>query len=417
MSRPSSLGGLVRNLGAVGVSEAAAKASRLAVVIAMARSLDPLAIGLAATALAASDLLKAFTQAGIGQRIIAAPEAELEAVCRAAARLFRILCLGLAALQVGVGAAMWALGADVAVFAMVALLAAEYLFMPAGLVSCFLAMREGRLQGVSAVAGAQVVGANLATAALVAVFASPFAIVAPKVLSAPLWTLGMRRLRPWRATPGPVAPTRPFLRFGAGVMAAHIFDAARQQADKLIVAALLGAEALGVWYFAVNAGLGLASSFAAAFATVLFPHVCAAGDRAAAMRQGLGVGLALILPAILAQALLAPWYVPAVFGAEWAGVAPLVGILCLGAAPLVIWSAAAQWLRAQDRSGAEARGTGLAAVALCAGLAIAAPFGLEAAAWTYVGVAAAVQLGLAARALAPAVLPAFARARRVAPLA
>lgn len=402
MAHRSTLTGFIRNLGAVGVSEAAAKASRLLVVLAMARSLDPLAIGLAATAMAASDIMKAFTQAGIGQRIIAAPEEELEAVCRAARRLFRILCLSVAAAQVGVGAALWALGAEPAVFAMIALLAIEYLFMPAGLVSCFLAMREGKLQGVAGVAGAQIVGANFIAAALVLVFPSPFAIVLPKVLSAPIWTLGMRRLRPWRPTPGPAAPTRGFVNFGAGVMASQLFEAARQQADKLIIGGLLGAEALGVWFFAISAGLGLAGSFSIAFATVLFPHVCAADDRALALRQGLALSLLLIAPAIVAQAALAPWYVPLIFGSEWAEVAPLVGVLCLAAIPLVIWSAAAQWLRAEGRSGAEARAVGLTTLGLAGALVAAAPLGLDAAAWAYVGAATALHLGFAAWALAPA---------------
>ena len=51
----------------------------------------------------------------------------------------------------------------------------------------------------------------------------------------------------------------------------EVVKALRLQADKLVVGALLGAEALGVYFFAFNAGLGLANSFAAAFSIVLLP--------------------------------------------------------------------------------------------------------------------------------------------------
>ncbi|WP_201741936.1 hypothetical protein [Mangrovicoccus ximenensis] len=99
-------GSFAQHLAAYCLSGMAAKASRLFVVVAVARSMDAGAIGLAAAAIAAADILKALTENGIGQRIIAAPEDELEAACRTARQLFRLWCGGLFLLQLAVAAAM-----------------------------------------------------------------------------------------------------------------------------------------------------------------------------------------------------------------------------------------------------------------------------------------------------------------------
>ncbi len=90
---------LSTNLVAYGASEVAAKASRLLVVVAVARTLDLTEIGIAASAMAAGDILKALTENGVGRRIIAASDATLEATCTTLRRIFWIWCFGLFVLQ------------------------------------------------------------------------------------------------------------------------------------------------------------------------------------------------------------------------------------------------------------------------------------------------------------------------------
>lgn len=73
---------------------------------------------------------------------------------------------------------------------------------------------------------------------------------------------------------------------------------------------MMGAEALGIYFMAFNAGLGLATSFTQAFSVVLFPRLCAAEDKHGALRHGLGLSLLILTPLVLLQAALAPVYVP-----------------------------------------------------------------------------------------------------------
>ena len=167
---------------AFGASEAAAKATRLLTVLAVARGLPPSEIGLAAAAMAGADILKSLVETGAGQRVIAARDADLEATAKGARRAMWSWCAGLWAAQTAVAAAFWSQGAEVPALCL-ALLALEHLFVPGGIVQAALAMREGRMKGVATVAGAQVCAANLAAAGLALVWPSALALVLPRLLS------------------------------------------------------------------------------------------------------------------------------------------------------------------------------------------------------------------------------------------
>lgn len=388
--RPSRV---AQNLFAYGASEVAAKASRLLVVVVVARSLDLTQIGVAAAALAAADILKALTENGVGQRIIAARDEELPQTCATAHRVFWLWCVGLFVAQAAVGLALYAVGGSIELLVLILLLAGEYLFMPAGLVQAALAMRAGKLRQTAAIAGAQNVGANLMSAALALFWPSALALILPRLLTAPLWLVAMRRLHPWAIDlRNGHAPLRPFVRFGGAVLGVELVKAMRLQADKLIVGGLMGAEALGLYFMAFNAGLSLANSFSVAFSTVLFPHLCAHDDKALALRQSLILALSLITPAVILQAVLAPYYVPVLLGDGWAGLDQIVSILCLVAIPTTLWSATAGWLRATDRASREFWVTAAMTVALMANTVLLSTQGLTAIATGYALVATAVMV-------------------------
>ena len=390
---------------AFAAGEVASKASRLLVVVSVARVLDPAQIGLAAAAIAVADLVKALAENGIGQRLIASPEAELDGRCATARRLFWAVAVALVALQCAIAAAIWAAGGEVLLAALIAVVALEYLFMPAGLVHCALSMRAGRMKRLAAIAGTQVVAANLISAGLALVWPSAAALVLPRLLVAPGWLWAQRRAGPW-AGPGDArpAPVRPFLAFGAGVVGVSLVGAARMHGDKLVVGAAMGPEALGLWFLAWNAGTGLATALVAGFERVLFPVLASAAGRVGVARSALRSGLGLLVPAVLAQALAAPLYVPLLLGAERADLAPAVSVLCLGAVPLMLWSWRAGELRAGGRVLAELLGTAALAAAALGAAALAAPHGVTALAAAHAAATGLVALAAAAPAL-PALMP------------
>lgn len=379
-------------------SEAMARAARIGATMVAARVLTPGQLGTVALVLAFGEILKALADNGVGQRIIAASDADLEATCNTAQRIFAVWCGMLFLVGCGIAYALETFGEARDAALLLLVFSAQFLFMPFGLVSCFRAMRGGQSKAVAGIAGGQVVAsAGLATVLLL-IWPSPAAMILPRLLTAPFWALAMRRLHPWRRVreAGHVA-LRPFLRFGAAVLGVEGTKALRVQADKLIVGGVLGMEALGIWFFVFNAGLGLATSFCNAFAIALFPHLCAAGEggRRAALTDGLRLALVVLVPLVILQACLAPYYVPFIFGDAWADVSDMVGILCLAAAPAVVWTAISQWLRAEDKAGTDFRVSLMLTIVLATAVAISAPFGLFAVTCAYLATATVAQIGAA----------------------
>jgi PST family polysaccharide transporter len=334
--------------------------------------------------MAAGDILKALTENGVGQRIIAASDATLEATCTTARHIFWVWCFGLFALQALIAGTLFLSGGSALLAGLILLMGVEYLFMPAGLVQVALAMRAGKLRQTAAIGGTQVVGANLLSILLVLIYPSAIALILPRVLSAPIWLFAVRALHPWTPKVGVTpSPLRPFAEYGWAVLGIEVVKVLRLQGDKIVVGMTLGPQVLGLYFMAFNAGLSLSNAFATAFSTVLFPHLTQSADPAAAMRQSLIVGLGLIAPVVILQSAVAPLYVPLLLGDGWEEVAPLVSILCLVAIPTTLWATAAGWLRVQGKPQVELWMTCVLAVAVLASTALLAPFGLFAMAVGY----------------------------------
>ena len=161
-----------------------------------------------------------------------------------------------------------------------------------------------------------------------------WAIILPKLLTAPIWMVLARRTYSW--TPDQSvspAPLSSFRSFGPAILVSEILGAARLHADKLIVGAFLGTEALGLYYFAFNAGLGITQSLVAACNLVLFPHLSKLSGlefEREFCRAFVG-GLALFAPLVATQALLAPFYVPIVFGDKWVDATLYLALLACAA--------------------------------------------------------------------------------------
>lgn len=362
---------LGKGLMAYGLAELSVRVVRLVTVILIARQLSPEIVGVAALSLTVFELVRVLANVGIGQRIIAADAAQLDATCNTAHRLFWMWCGGVALVQLGVASVLW-LGFDQLLAAqMLAVLALVYLFMPGGLVSCYLLMREGRAATTARTVATQTIADHILSAALLLVWQSPWSIILPKLLTAPIWLVLTLRARPWQpvAAAGMV-PLMALLRFGLPVLATEMMASLRVQLDKLIIAASFGVTTLGTWFFAFNAGIGIASSLITAFGTLAFPALCASDgtDARARLKMVATMGLLIFVPMVLAQSLLAPLYVPVIFGAHWAHAIPLIATLCLAGIPMICATITTAWLRASGRPGVDAMAALAATLASLAGL-------------------------------------------------
>jgi lipopolysaccharide exporter len=370
---------LMRGIGAFASAEFAVRLVRLLAVIVMAQRLSPEILGAAALALTIFELMRVLANIGVGQQIIAAPEALLEATCNAAHRIFWRWCICLTIAQLLLAAIVAIAFTDSATSGMLAVLSLVYLVMPGGLVQCYLLMRGGRAATTARIGASQTISDHILTACLVLAWPSPWSIVLPKLLTSPVWLLSMRRALPWQPTQNAnPMPARALLGQAFAILAIEIMVALRTQADKLIVAALLGVQALGTYFFAFNAGIGLLSSVITAFGTLSFPMICGAtepAERARLIRTLVLAVTLVVVPLVLLQFLLAPIYVPLVFGARWVDAISLVATLCLAGIPMALNILASNSMRAQGAAHIDAVAAFLTSSFALSGLALGAVFG------------------------------------------
>lgn len=386
-----------RFIGYYGVSEFAQRVTRIATTVLLARMLSPMDLGIAAMAITCFEMLRVGTNAGIGQAVIRATDAELAGTCITASRAMWAICGALALLQTGVGAmlGLWSDRSDV--FFMIAALASVYLMMAPGLVQTYLIQRANDHKVITRIATQQAVADNVLTIVFALAGLGAWSIVLPKIVTCPIWLIGMRRAHAWTADPtAEAAPLRDVLRYALPVLGAEISTAARLQLDKVLVGVMLGVEALGIYYFIFNAGIGLSLSLTIALSNVLYPYFAAVASAPDKLLQRLDRSLvqhALPFAAvILVQAALAPIYVPILFGTKWDSSAWLVAVLCASAAAKVFADAGTQALRAAGATVRELQGTFAVTISSLSALAIALRFDLATAVVVLAIVSAVAQL-------------------------
>ncbi len=391
--------GLLRNLGWFGLAELMARVSRLFATVLLARSLDVAEFGVAAAALTAFEIIRVLPNTGVGHAVVRTPSDQLNDTCVTAYHIVWAICISTAILQVAIGIVLL-LMVNLDAGTMLSVLAGVYLFMAPGLVNSYLVLRAGRFRTMAVIATAQIIVDNTLAIALALLGFGAWALVLPKLLVAPIWMFGMRRAYP---LPFDHSASRvsaePLLRFSLPVLGTEMLTAARFNMDNLLVGAILGLDALGLYYFVFNAGVGFSLSLTTALKSVLFPHL------AKAVREGpnvlqrfdCAVGSVVLASSLLIglQAIGSLFYVPIVFGAKWAYAAPLVATMCASAVARPVADATAQLLRAIGRPGWELAGSLAMTTIYLGAFAGALPFGLPVAVGVLAGTATLLQVGFA----------------------
>lgn len=340
---------LARNIGWMTLAEAVSRLGRIVTAIILARTMDMTAFGVAAIAITVFELTRIFTENGIGAAIIRASEETVHATANTAHRLMWITCIALTVLQFGIGLATLHVYPDAQIGWMISALAVVYLVMPFGLVHAYMLIRAERMKRLAVIASSQTLADHLLTALLALTGFGAWSIILPKLLTTPIWLLGVRHGNPWqRDIDAGYERVSQVLKFSVPVLLSELSVAAREQCDKLIVSAFFGLEVLGLYYFAFNAGLGLSTALNRALNAALYPFLCnqmhnSQPLQSSFMRVLLMAGLPLA-GVYCAQAAGALIYVPILFGSDWAHAAPLVALLCLGGpARLLLDSVRVYW--------------------------------------------------------------------------
>lgn len=329
----------IRNIGWLALSEMGVRVTRLITAVVLARTMDATLFGLAALVLTINELIRVFNRNGIGAKIIECADTELDAITNTAYRLNWIFCGSLFIIQCLIAYPLASFYEQPSLVPMLQMLSLTYLLMPFGMVQASLVQREQRFKQAALIDGGQVAIDNIITAILAVFGFGAWAIVLPKFLTSPIWVLGYRHVLKWAPT-GKIKRfdlAKDVLKFGKYYLSIEVLKTARLNIDNLIIARFLGIEALGIYYFARNAGLGFSLTLINAINTALYPNLCAISDDVSALKQRFNSNLKKIamiaLPLISLQAGLAFIYVPIVFGEQWISAIPILSLLCLSALP------------------------------------------------------------------------------------
>ncbi|MEM9448524.1 MAG: oligosaccharide flippase family protein [Cyanobacteria bacterium P01_E01_bin.6] len=377
----------LKNVGWMGLTEIVIRISRLLVVVVLGRLLSPHDYGLAAIVLTVNDFVDVLTRNGIGAKLIQAPQQNVARLSRTAYWLNWIVAGGLLVLQCGAGLVASWVYRDSQLLLPICALGGIYLLLPLAQVKAALIQRENRLQISALSVSLQVIVNAILTVAFAFLGWGMWAIVAPKILVAPIWVVVNSVNHSWQAPKRfTLQDWRDIASFGRNVLGVEMLKTLRQNLDYLLIGPFLGVDLLGVYYFAFNAGLGLSLSVINALTQSLYPHLCEQPNELKARFTRAFKTIALIIiPLVLLQSAAAPLYIPVVFGAQWSTAVPLAILICLSAIPRPFAQAASKVLWAKDCAQRDfwhnVGFTACFALALLLGM----PFGL-------VGVASAVVL-------------------------
>jgi O-antigen/teichoic acid export membrane protein len=384
-------GQFIRNMGWLGAAELLNRFLRLGTTVTLARVLTPYDYGLAAVILTTQEIANVFTlRSGLGAKLIQVPAEDLDVLCNTAYWLNWILCIGMFGLQCLVAWPVAVFYGNNAVIWPICLIAMNYLFLPTFAVQGSLIFRENRMNIPAICNAVQSLLINALTITFALRGMGFWSIVLPILLTVPVWVIINRASHPWRPTGKfSLVRWRELADFAVNFLGVELLTKVRANVDYLLVGRFLGIEALGLYYFAFNAGLGISLSVIQSFTWSLYPHLCEMQGNLAAMRQryfqSLKTIAMIIVPMVLLQSSLAQFYVPIVFSDKWIPAIPILVLICLSAMPRPFAEAASMLLQSVNKGRLDlywnAIFTGLFVACLCAAM----QFGIY-------GVAAAVLL-------------------------
>ena len=335
----------VRNSGWMGVSELLHRISRLVTTVVLARIFSPYDYGLVAVIYTTWSFGNIFTlRNGVGSKIIQANENDLETICVTSYWLNWILCGSIAIVQALAAFPIAKFyGSDELIFPLVTL-SLLYLIIPFFLVQEALIRRQNRLKIIAFAKGGLAIATNLITALLAILGMGVWAVVLGMLLAYPVQMVILNKNYSWK--PGKffkIDKWQEVLRYGGNLLGVSLLEQLRKNIDYLIVGKFLGVDALGLYFFAFNAGSGISNNVIMAFTSSMFPYFCEVRENLQQLKERFFTSLKksslVIVPLIILQSSLAPFYIPIIFGQKWVSAIPILIIICLSVIPIVVYHA------------------------------------------------------------------------------
>lgn len=342
----------IRNAGWLGLAELLNRFFRLGTTVVLARLFTPYDYGLLAILYLVHSFAEVFTsKIGIGAKIVQADSEKLDSICNTAYWICWMLCVGIFLVQCIASVPIAWIYQDNQLILPICVVGLKYLILPTFKIQSSLLKRENKLkiQALSNVVDS--LTSNIITIAFIFLGMGIWAIVAAMILSTFFRGMIYNRYYHW------VPPKKikmkywqDVISFGGNILGVSLLDQLRMNLDYLIVGRFVSVEALGLYFFAFNAGIGISQNVINALMSSLFPHLCEVRGNLKQLKErymgSIKAIATVLIPLVLLQSSLAPFYVPIVFGEQWAEAIPILSIICLSAIPLAFALASYELLNA-----------------------------------------------------------------------
>ncbi|PSB10598.1 lipopolysaccharide biosynthesis protein [Pleurocapsa sp. CCALA 161] len=346
----------LRNVGWLGASELVNRVFRLGTTVTLARVFSPQDYGLMAVIYTIFDLVTVFIfKGGIGAKVIQAEEEQVATIASTSYWLNWIVCIALFLVQC---LAAWPIAQfydNNKLILPICAISLMYLIYPFFLTHCALIERENRLKIIAMCTASQSIVSNIFTVIFALVGMGIWAIVIPMLITVPVWFIFSWRNHTWRPPKSfSLEDWQMIVNYGKNLIGVELLTKLRLNLDYLIVGKFLGVEQLGLYYFAFNAGSGITNNIVNSLMSALFPHLCGArGDRQDLKKRyfkSLKTISLTVIPIVILQSALSPFYVPIIFGEKWVKAIPILILICLSVVPMTFKHAASLLLNSIDQT-------------------------------------------------------------------
>ncbi|PIG94120.1 lipopolysaccharide biosynthesis protein [Gloeocapsopsis sp. IPPAS B-1203] len=349
-------GEFIRNVGWLGGAELVNRIFRLGTTVTLARTFSTEDYGLTAVIYTIYEFATVFTlRHGIGAKIIQTKEEDVKTVSDTSYWLNWILCISIFVIQCLAAFPIAYFYNNSNLVLPLCTIALVYIMFPLFLVNSALVERENRLKVTAICNATQALISNIIIVTFALLGMGVWAIVWAMLLSTPVWIIINWRNHPWRPPKHlTFKQWQEIVKFGKDLIGIDLLNKLRMHLDYLIVGKFLGINELGLYYFAFNAGSGITMNISYNFTLALYPHICAVRNNYEYLKEryfkSVKTIATFIVSLVILQSVLAPIYVPIIFGQKWTAAIPVLILVCLSVIPRTFKDASSMLLNAVDKT-------------------------------------------------------------------
>ncbi len=343
-----------KNLGWLGIAELVGRIFRLAVTVTMARVFIPTDYAMVSAIYTVFAFGNSFSlNNAMISKIVQVDEEHLEETCNTAYWMSWVITIALTLLQIGLAPAIAAFYKEPTLLWPLIVLSLIYWAMPFSIVEEGLIQRQNRLDFQSKQFLIQAILGNLTILLTLPFGFGVWGVVASMIVPSPLWCWAYAREVRWKPSRPSFSQFKPLFNFATQASGIEWLNQFKLNIDYLIVVQFLGPAALGQYFFAFNAGLGISQSVLYSLSSAFYPNFCEArSDRdllkSRFLKSVKTIGI-VVIPLVIVQTSLASVYVPLIFGQKWNDAIPVLRIICCSAIPIAFGYLASDFLKALDR--------------------------------------------------------------------